>query len=329
MLKFIKRTLGLIIFVILGVVGMMTFGPREKVNPQVSFDPDALGADVDGYLRDAEAVYPQLTDGVEKQVVWAGEVGARTRDVVVYLHGFSATSMELRPVPDRVAADLDANLYFARLPGHGLPGVAMGAARADDWVMALAETMAIARRLGDRVIVMTTSTGGTLAAVGLDFPDIMRGVEGIIFVSPNFGVYNKLSFLGRLPFGRVWFSWLAGNERSWEPLNDQQAKFWTTKYPPHSIIPMMSLITHTEKMDFSKTDIPALFYFSDEDRVVNAQITRQVAAQWGGDVDIVNPTLVDQIDPSNHVIAGDIVSPSQTEPATQVMLDWIKALPIK
>ena len=48
MLKFIKRTLGLIIFVILGVVGMMTFGPREKVNPQVSFDPDALGADVDG-----------------------------------------------------------------------------------------------------------------------------------------------------------------------------------------------------------------------------------------------------------------------------------------
>ena len=328
MFNIIKRTLGLIIFVGLGVVGMMYFGPREKVDPEISFDPDTLGADVDGYLRDVEADYTQLTDGVAKQVFWAGEAGTRTRDVIVYLHGFSATSMELRPVPDRVAADLDANLYFARLPGHGLPGAAMGSVHADDWVMALAEAMAIARQLGDRVILMTTSTGGTLAAVGLDFPDIMRDVEGIIFISPNFGVHNKLAFLGRLPFSRVWFPWLAGNERSWKPLNDQQAKFWTTKYPPHSIIPMMSLIAHTESMDFSTTNIPALFYFSNDDQVVDAAITHEVAKMWGGKVEIVNPVLGDQPDSSNHVIAGDIVSPSQTAPAITAMSKWIRALPI-
>jgi esterase/lipase len=326
MLKFIKRLVALSVFVVLGVTGVMLFGPRERVSSQVSFDPKVLGADLDIYLRDQESVYPQITEGVEKQILWAGEPGARTQDVIVYLHGFSATSQEIRPVPDRVAAELGANLYLPRLQGHGLPGSALGATKVDDWITDLAETMEIARRLGDRIIVMTTSTGGTLASVGLDFPNIMKGVEGIIFVSPNFGVHNKLSFLGRLPYGRVWFSWLAGNERSWEPINEQQEKYWTTKYPPHAIIPMMSMIAHTEDMDFSKTTIPALFYFSDKDTVVNAEITRQVLEKWGGPVDVVNPELPVERDDSFHVIAGDIVSPSQTQPATDAMLKWIKDL---
>jgi esterase/lipase len=329
MFKFIKRLLALIVFVVLGITGLMFFGPRERISEQVTFDPTSLGEDLDAYLRKSESVYPQVTKGVEKQIIWAGDTGVRTRDVIVYLHGFSATSKEIRPVPDNVATALGANLYLPRLAGHGLPGVAMGHQRADDWVRDLAEAMEIARRLGDRIILMTTSTGGTLAAVGLNFPDIMQGVEGIIFTSPNFGVHNKLSFLGRLPFGRVWFSWLAGNERSWEPMNPEQGMYWTTSYPPHAIIPMMSMIAKTENMDFSTVKIPALFYFSDKDSVVNAEITRDVMSEWGGSVDVINPELdVDQSD-NFHVIAGDIVSPSQTAPASAAMLAWIQGLPIK
>jgi esterase/lipase len=327
MFKFIKRILGLIIFLVLGVTGVMFFGPREKISTVVDFDPDVLGEDLDAYLRVQEAVYPQITDGAEKQIIWAGDQGERTNDVIVYLHGFSATSQEIRPVPDRVAAGIGANLYLVRLNGHGLPGVAMGGARADDWVADLAEAVAIARRLGDRVILMTTSTGGTLAAVGLTLPQIAKEIDGVIFTSPNFGVHNKMSFLGRLPFGRVWFTWLAGKERSWDAINSAQEKYWTTSYPPHAIIPMMSMIAHTEKMDFSKIEIPALFYFSDRDTVVNAEITREVVREWGGPVQVVNPALENVQTDSFHVIAGDIVSPSQTAPASAAMLEWIKALP--
>ena len=327
MFKFIKRILGLIIFVVLGITGVMVFGPREKISAQVSFDPDILGTDLDAYLRDQEAVYPQITDGAEKLIIWAGEKGARTKDVIVYLHGFSATSQEIRPVPDRVATELGANLYLARLHGHGLPGVALGTSYADDWIADLAEALAIARRLGERVILMTTSTGGTLAAVGTTLPQIAKDIDGIIFTSPNFGVHNKLSFLGRLPFGRIWFSWLAGHERSWDAVNDQQAKYWTTSYPPHAIIPMMTMIAHTEKMDFARVKIPAMFYFSDRDTVVKADITREVIAKWGGGVHVVNPNLDNVQTDSFHVIAGDIVSPSQTAPASAAMLEWINGLP--
>lgn len=59
--------------------------------------------------------------------------------------------------------------------------MALGIPNADDLVADLAETMAIARRFGDRVILMTTSTGGTLAAVGLNSPEIMNGVEEYYF----------------------------------------------------------------------------------------------------------------------------------------------------
>jgi len=326
MLKFVKRVLALIVFIVLGVTGVLMFGPRERPSSEIAFDPDQIGTDLDAYLRDAEALYPQITEGVQKQIIWAGDVGARTKDVIVYIHGFSSTSQEIRPVPDQVAANLGANLYLPRLTGHGLPGSAMGGTHVDDWMVDLAETMEIARRLGDRVILMTTSTGGTLTAVGLDYPEVMKGVEGIIFVSPNFGVHNPLSALGRLPFGRVWFSWLAGKERSWEPMNDLQAKYWTTSYPPHAIIPMMSLIAHTEKQDFTTTKLPALFYFTDRDMVVDPVMIRQVMGEWGGAVTQINPQLGDKVDGSYHVIAGDIVSPSQTAPATAAMTDWILGL---
>lgn len=91
----------------------------------------------------------------------------------------------------------------------------------------------------------------------------------------------------------------------------------------------MSMIAHTENMDFSKIDIPAMFYFSDKDKVVNAEITREVIQQWCGVVHMVNPTLENVLTDGYHVIAGDIVSPSQTAPATAAMLDWIKTLSIR
>ena len=56
MFKFIKRILGLIIFVVLGITGVMVFGSREKISAHVSSDPDILGTDLDAFLRAQVAV---------------------------------------------------------------------------------------------------------------------------------------------------------------------------------------------------------------------------------------------------------------------------------
>jgi hypothetical protein len=53
----------------------------------------------------------------------------------------------------------------------------------------------IARAVGDRVLVIATSTGGTLAAYAATEADMAVDVAGIVFVSPNFALAE--------PTGRV------------------------------------------------------------------------------------------------------------------------------
>ena len=78
---------------------------------------------------------------------------AAVQSAVVFIHGFSATGHEIRPLPDLVANGLVANLFFTRLSGHGQGGPAMGCATLDDWRADVAQALAFGRMLGKRVLV--------------------------------------------------------------------------------------------------------------------------------------------------------------------------------
>lgn len=105
-----KMLLKLLLALAFLVILVLLFGPREPVDGEITFEPGALGEDLDAYLAASEAAFDDIIPGTEKRIVWAGEPGARTDTVILYLHGFSATSEEIRPVPDQVAANLGANL---------------------------------------------------------------------------------------------------------------------------------------------------------------------------------------------------------------------------
>lgn len=321
--KWLGRAI-LILFV-LGL-GLWMFGPYEDADLSASFDPAEFQDNLDAYFAEKEAAFDDITPGVEKRVVWAGEKGDRTDYSVLYVHGFSATSEEIRPVPDLVAADLGANLVFTRLQGHGRSGAAMAEATVQGWMGDVAEGLAAARALGDKVIVISTSTGGTLVAAAAQNPTLMNDVVGTIFVSPNFGINNPAAGMLTLPAARYWLPALVGETRSFEPLNDAQKLYWTTEYPSVSVFPMAALVQKVVSLDHTKTNVPALFWFSDDDKVVVPAQTRAVAGVWGGAVHIVQPDLTPEDDPSAHVVAGDIISPGQTAFAAQGMLDWIKGL---
>lgn len=79
--------------------------------------PESLPEDLDGWLAEQEQKFGDIVPGTEKQIFWAGEAGARTPLSIVYLHGFSATLGEIRPVPDRVAAALGRTCSTLDLPG--------------------------------------------------------------------------------------------------------------------------------------------------------------------------------------------------------------------
>ncbi len=327
-MKIFRKFLAGIFLAIVAIALVIWLGPREQIERRAqALDLPPL-AELEDWLETREAAVPNIRDGSQKHVVWAQEPGVKTPLSVVYLHGFSANREEVRPLPDLFAADLGANLFFTRLHGHGRDSAAMAEPRAGDWIADLEEALGIGRMLGDKVLVIGTSTGGTLAAWGAvqSTATVQDDVVGMVFVSPNFQVNNPAARLLSWPYMRVWGPLLFGQERGFEPKNAAQAYHFTTKYPLVSTLPMATLVAAVGQSDFALAQMPALFIFSDEDQVVVADRTREIAEIWGGPVTLAPMDLGPGIDPSGHVLAGDIISPAGTPVVLKAMLDWVDGL---
>ena len=322
------QRLGRIAIGLAGLIGLMwVFGPYEDATLTPSVDTSGISGNLDAYFAAREAEFDDIKPSVEKRVIWAGDQNAKTEWAVLYVHGFSASSEEIRPVPDHVAQDLGANLIFTRLRGHGRSDDALAEGSVQAWMTDVAEGLNAARVAGRRVLVISTSTGGTLMAAAAQNPTMMQDVAGVVFVSPNFGINNAVASLITWPAARWWLPMIAGARRSFEPRNDAHGIYWTTEYPSVAALPLGALIKAVVALDHSQTSVPALFWYSDQDQVVRSEVTAKIAASWGGPTQVVIPKLGAGDDPLAHVISGAIVSSNQTAETTNGILDWVRTLP--
>lgn len=319
--RIVLTVLGLVVLLVLAFV----LGPRVPVDTTIRFDPSVIGDDPQAYLAREEAAVPDIRDGLEKEIIWANPmVHARTPLAIVYIHGFSASKGEVRPLADDVADQLDANLFYTRLIGHGQDGAAMAQGSVNAWINDYEEALAIGRAIGDKVVVISTSTGGSLAAWAATQPGASDGVAAIAFISPNFGVKASGASLLTMPWGRQIAQLVAGKEYSFAPRNPLHEKFWTYRYPIAATLPMAALTKLAYGAPVEKATIPALFIFSDSDHVVRPDRTREIAGRWGAAHELV--PVDDTGDKDNHVIAGDALSPSTTAFLAQRIVVWIEAI---
>ncbi len=313
--------LGLVVLIAL----MALLGPRVPVDTTMHFDASKIGDDPLGYLAREEAKVPNIRDGLEKEIVWADPmIHAKTPVAIVYIHGFSASKGETRPLADKVAEELDANLFYTRLTGHGQDGAAMADGSVNAWINDYEEALAIGRAIGDKVIVIATSTGGSLATWAATQPNASKDVEAIAMISPNYGVQASGAQILTWPWGKQLAELMAGKERSFTPRGALQEKFWTWRYPMAATLPMAALAKLAYEAPVEKATIPALFIFSNDDKVVRPDRTKEIAARWGGPHEEV--PVDGSGDPDNHVIAGDALSPSTTNFLAQRIVVWVRAL---
>jgi len=294
-------------------------GPRTCVR-----EPDMAAVQA-GVPRDLAALPAWLTQreekagvldtAVAKRVRYANPAApARTPWSVVYLHGFSATRQETAPVSELVAQALGANLFETRLKGHGLPGDSLGAVSAQDWLNDAVEAMEIGRRLGDSVLVVGTSTGGTLGVwLATLPPDARKGLATLALVSPNFGPKDAKAGLLTLPWANVILPRVIP-QREWTARNDEQRRFWTVKYPSSALFPMQALVEHVRVRSLEGYNVPTLVFYHEGDQVVDAARTKawleSLAKTSRAPLNRIAVVPADGED--GHVIAGRIVSPSQT-----------------
>lgn len=317
--------LALLVIVVVAAIAF-ALGPRVSADTAVTFDPQAIGPDPAAYLAASEAKIPGIRPGLEKEIVWADpETRSKTPLSLVYIHGFSASKGELRPLPDEVAAAFGANIFYTRLAGHGRSGAAMAEASVNKWVNDVAEALAIGRAIGERVLVMGTSTGGSLITWAAARPDMMRDVAGVVLFSPNYGQQARGAWILTMPWGGTIAKALLGPERGFKPINALHAKYWTTRYPTRALLTMAAMAKLAREAPVERIRIPALFVYSPADKVVRPDVTRKIAERWGAPRESI---LVEESgDPSNHVIAGAALSPRNTDLLAGQIIPWVRNLP--
>ena len=283
--------------------------------------PSALN-ELDHWLADSESKFPQLRPGTAKGIVWAKNEKVKTPWSVVYIHGFSATRLETAPLAEQVAASLGANLFYTRLSGHGLPGEALGRATPQDWMADTLEAVQIGATLGDKVLVISCSTGATLST-WLGTGSEASKVSAHVLISPNFGLKNKLSELVNGHWGHQIAHAVAGETISYERTDPREAVAWTTTYPTKAIFPMLALVKKVRDSDLTAFRTPVLVLYSAADQTVDAESTKETFMRFGSSHKTLEAVTFSN-SPGQHVLTGDIRDPQSLAPMRSFILGWLK-----
>ena len=269
--------------------------------PCYAQEPQSL-TNIEENLQQQEARFSDLVDGSEKHIRWFAEPQQASKLSIVYLHGFSASRQELNPLVERLADTLQANVFFTRLQGHGRSDDAMAEGSVAGWKADTIGAYQIGQLLGDKVIVVSTSTGATLAT-WLNTQAIAHNMHANVLISPNFGVKNSSAKIVTWSAG-LWLAELIGGEyRSFTPMNEFHARYWTERYPIRAVVPMLELVDEVTELDKSSINTPQLMIYSPEDKVINVEdIVRTAAQMTSADVTEVQFTV--SKDPYQHVLVG-------------------------
>lgn len=282
--------------------------------------PDTLSA-FDTWLAASESRFKDIEPGAERSIHWANpQRPTKTAVSLIYFHGFSACRKEISPVCEQVADAIGANIYFARLTGHGRSDEAMAEASLRDWLVQAEEALAIGQALGEKVVVVGTSTGATLGAWLASRHGSKIGAS--VCLSPNFGPRARGGRLLLLPGRHLLARLLVGEYREWEPENALQAKYWTHRYPAVALFPMMELVRLVETTDLSANRQPTLVIYSPNDQVIRPDRVEARMAEMGGQP--VESLVIERGgSASHHVLAGDIISPMNTALVTDTVIDFL------
>lgn len=321
-----------LLYALLCLVAMTSVG--FFMGPRLSFGPERPAARaappkdiavLDDWLSASERAFPGIRPGTAKGVVWANAPGKRTPWSVVYVHGFSASRLETSPLAEQVAKGLGANLYYTRLTGHGLGFEAMGQASVQDWLADTLEAAAIGQLLGDRVLLISCSSGSTLGT-WLGLRPEGKQLAAQVFISPNFGPKDKRADLLLGPWGEYIAYAIAGDTYGQASSDPKENLGWTVPYPTRAIFPMMSLVKKVRESDLSGFTTPLLTLYSEADQRVDAEQTKKAFAKMGSRFKNLVPVTYSE-SRLQHVLAGDILAPKATGPMVTSILAWLKAAP--
>lgn len=303
------KLLGLLIIVLIVVYFLGPQPASPALTNALPSVPEQLD-ELDSWIRTQEAAHKLRPDN-EARIVWANDsTRAQTEYAVVYLHGFSASQEEGDPVHQNFARKFGCNLYLSRLAEHGLDTAEqLLNLTADNLWESAKQAFVIGKRLGKKVILLSTSTGGTLALkLAAEFPEI----HSLILLSPNIEINDPNAWLLNNHWGLQIARAVQGKYNVPKDTTAIYKQYWNSPYRMEAAVQLEELLEKTmKKSTFERVKQPVLllYYFKDEDNqdpVVKVSAMKRMFTQLGTPENKKQAVAIPQA--GDHVIGSYIKS---------------------
>jgi pimeloyl-ACP methyl ester carboxylesterase len=246
-------------------------------------------------------------------IVWNDTIQKQpTEYAIVYLHGFSASHEEGSPAHTTIAKTFGCNLYLSRLSMHGLDTAEqLLGLTADNYWESAKQALAVGKKLGRKVILMGTSTGGTQALqLAAAYPN---DVAGLILYSPNIAINDPNAWLLNNPWGlQIARLVIGGDYIIAKDTREVYKKFWNTPYRLEATVQLQEMLeTSMKAATFQRITQPLLllYYYKDkqnQDPVVRVDAMLNMFNQVKTPLSLKREKAMPKT--GEHVIAGYIKS---------------------
>ena len=315
-----KRILQLVALLIVAIVLVYVLGPKPA-RPVLSNNLPVISKNI----GDVEKLAVKNDSGFnikpdnQTRIIWANDTLKQpTKYALLYLHGFSASWYEGYPANMDFARKFGFNAYFPRLASHGIiTDDALIDMTPDRLWESAKEALMVAHVLGEKVIIMSTSTGGTLGLkLAAEFPDL---VDALILYSPNIKINNSAAFLLSKPWGLQIGRKVTGSTHrvTNENFDSKDCQYWDCRYRMEAVVYLQQLVEATMKkstFERVKTPIFLAYYYKDEthqDETVRVDAMLEMFDKLGTDSELKEKMAFPEA--GNHVIACELTSKSYRE----------------
>ncbi|UAJ13294.1 alpha/beta hydrolase [Aquirufa lenticrescens] len=311
-----------ILVVIILLIGAYFVGPKPEapvLTPSASWTdvPDSVNQ-IDCYIAFKESKMV-LKPGNEARIVWADSAQPKkTKIVFMYVHGFSASPMEGDPLHREVAKKFGANLLLARVAGHGVPDSdsTYATVTADEYYQSVENYYAIAKKLGDEVVVLGTSFGGAMSLVlAANHPEI----KALMLYGPCIAIKDPNATLLDNPWGLQMAHLITGSDyRDIPVMAPRHAENWSLHYRLEGVVAVQNFLTHAmNKEVFEKVKMPVFlgYYYKDEehqDNVVSVDAMKVMFEQLGTPASLKKSEAFPNS--GNHVITSNLLGKLTDKP---------------
>ncbi|MGB3336868.1 MAG: alpha/beta fold hydrolase [Devosia sp.] len=257
--------------------------------------------------------------------------GEKVAEVVIFFHGLTncpAQADELAPW----LFGLGYNVLVPRLPGHGEADpltLALADVSAEDFVETALSSVALAQGLGDNVIVVGLSAGGTLTAHQAQHESkVANSISVAPFfapgIVPRWAAQAATNLLLLMPNKMVWWDPRA-------PYSSPEMDYAYPRFATHALAQIMRLgrIVAGEASAGAPAAQQMGFLLNEADLAVNNGVAHQVAADWGRH----GEKVVVRILPQAKGLPHDLIDPRQPDAAVDIiypmLLEMMSPVPAK